>query len=69
MKDPAFLFRRIINGQYGEFYESLSIAKVLSFFREYFDERCLAAAEDSLRTHADFSSRDEFNCSRNVKRW
>jgi hypothetical protein len=70
MSDLAFLFRRIISGQYGEFYESLSIAKVLGFFREYFDERCLAAAEDSQRAHADFSSlNDAFNSSRNVKRW
>lgn len=68
MSDLTYLFRRIIAGQYGEFYESLSIPKVLSFFRDYFEERCLAAAEDSRRQHDDFTSRGEFNISNNLRR-
>jgi hypothetical protein len=68
MSDLAYLFRRIISGQYGEFYESLTISKVLTFFREYFDERCRHAARDSERRHADFSSLDTFNYSRNLER-
>jgi hypothetical protein len=68
MSDLAYLFRRIISGQYGEFYESLTISKVLTFFREYFDERCRHAARESERRHADFSSLDTFNYSRNLER-
>ena len=68
MSDLAYLFRRIISGQYGEFYESLTISKVLTFFREYFDERCKHAAQQSIRQHADFSSQDMFNYSQNLRR-
>ena len=68
MSDLTFLFKKIISGAYGEFYESLTIPKVLSFFREYFEERCLMAEELTLRHHADTKSRDEFNCSRNLRR-
>lgn len=68
MSDLTYLFRRIISGQYGEFYESLSITKMLTFFREYFDERCRLAAQESVRHHADFTSRDMFNYSQNLKR-
>lgn len=68
ISDLTFLFRRIIAGQYGEFYESLSISKVLTFFRNYFDERCLLAEKQTIRHHADFASRDEFNYSRNFER-
>lgn len=68
MSDLTYLFRRIIAGQYGEFYESLSIPKVLSFFRDYFEERCLAAADESRRRHDDFMCRGEFNVSNNLRR-
>ena len=68
MSDLAFLFRRIIAGQYGEFYESLTIPKVLTFFRDYFEERCRHAEQQSVQHHADFASRDEFNYSQNLKR-
>ena len=33
MADLTLLFKRIISGQYGEFYERLSIDKVITFFR------------------------------------
>jgi hypothetical protein len=68
MSDLAYLYRRIISGQYGEFYESLTISKVLTFFREYFDERCRQAAQQSIRDHSDFSSQDMFNYSQNLQR-
>jgi hypothetical protein len=68
MSDLAFLFRRIISGQCGEFYESLTISKVLTFFREYFNERCSLAGQEALRHHADFASRDTFNYSQNLRR-
>lgn len=68
MSDLTFLFRKIIAGQYGEFYESLTIQKVLTFFRQYFDERCATAELESIRSHADFASNDEFNYSKNLRR-
>ena len=68
MSDLTYLFRKIISGQYGEFYESLTIQKVLTFFRQYFDERCTVAEEESIRTHADATSQDVFNYSRNLRR-
>lgn len=66
--DLTLLFKRIISGVYGEFYESLSIPKVLSWFREYFEERCELAMQQSQAQHKDFNSNEEFNVSKNVKR-
>ena len=53
MSDLTLLFKKIISGQYGEFYERLSIDKVLTFFREYLEERLNLAADNSLRNHSD----------------
>jgi len=68
MSDVTYLFRKIISGQYGEFYESLTVQKVLTFFRDYFDDRCSLAELESQRDHADFASRDTFNYSSNLRR-
>ena len=68
MSDLTYLFRKIISGTYGEFYESLTVAKVLSFFRDYFEHRCNIAEEYTVRDHRDFSSRSEFNYTTNLKR-
>jgi len=68
ISDITYLFRRIISGAYGEFYESLTIPKVLAFFRDYFEQRCIIGEEESLRAHRDFSSRSEFNYSNSLRR-
>lgn len=68
ISDLTLLFKKIISGQYGEFYESISPAKVLTFFRQYFEERCDLAEEQSLRLHKDSASNDEFNFSTSVQR-
>lgn len=68
ISDLTLLFKRIISGAYGEFYESLTIPKVLTFFRTYFDERCELAEQQSLRDHKDLTSNDEFNFSSNIQR-
>lgn len=68
MSDLTFLYKKIISGVYGEFYESLTISKVLTFFRQYFEERCAIAEMQSQRQHQDFASREEFNYSTNIKR-
>ena len=51
MSDLSLLFKRIISGQYGEFYERLSIDKVLTFFRNYLEERFEIAIDQSSRDH------------------
>ncbi len=66
--DLTLLFKKIITGEYGEFYESLSIPKVISWFRDYFEQRCNIAAQESLRKHQDFTSDETFKISTNVKR-
>ena len=68
ISDLTLLVKKITNGECGEFYESLSPAKVLTFFREYFDERCSIAEEQSLRAHNDLKSHTEFNFSTSVQR-
>lgn len=66
--DLTLLFKRIMAGVYGEFYESLSVPKVLTFFREYCEERMEVGAKLSLRKHQDEMSHETFNISKNVKR-
>ena len=40
-----------LSGVYGEFYESISVPKVLSWFSEYFERRCQAYAGNCLSDH------------------
>lgn len=61
ISDLSLLFHRIITGQYGEFYESLSIAKLLSFFREYEKERTEMVLEENDRQHAEFRYQESKN--------
>jgi len=68
ISDLTFLFKRIYSGFYGEFYESLSIPKVMTFFREYFDERCEFAENQSISKHKDLMSDQTFNYSKNIQR-
>ncbi len=48
MADVHLVFSRARKGYYGELYESINTAKVLSWFRDYFNERCEAAEEASI---------------------
>lgn len=48
--DLNLLTKQVISGQYGEFYESISIPKVIEWFRKYFDFRCEVGAVNSV-TH------------------
>lgn len=45
--DINFVFNAAINGDYGSFYESLDVPKVMTWFARYFEERCSTAAEIS----------------------
>lgn len=67
--DLTLLFKKIISGQYGEFYEAISIPKVLSWFREYYEERLELAAGQTQQKHNDFNSNETFAISKNVKRF
>ena len=59
MSDLSLLFKRIISGQYGEFYERLSIDKVLTFFRNYLEERFEIAIDQSSRNHRDIKQNEQ----------
>lgn len=47
--DVHVIFRKARNGEFGELYESLDMPKVMKWFSDYFNERCEAGANASLR--------------------
>lgn len=49
LADVALIFRRARRGDYGQFYESINMPKVIGWFKDYFDERCEVAAAISQR--------------------
>jgi hypothetical protein len=52
--DLQLLFTKILSGQYGELYESLNPPKIMTFFRNYLNERTSLGAEKSEREHQDY---------------
>jgi len=68
ISDLTLLFKRIISGVYGEFYERLSIDKILKFFRAYLEERYEEASRMTQQKHNDLKSDDTFNYSNNLRR-
>jgi len=56
--DINFVFNAAINGDYGSFYESLDVPKVMTWFATYFDERCNTAAEISANEGTNFKGAD-----------
>lgn len=66
--DLTLLFKRIMAGEFGEFYESISIPKVLTFFRKYTEERMNRAFEINNAKHQKYKSGDPMNISKNIKR-
>lgn len=66
--DLTLLFKRIMAGEFGEFYESISIPKVLTFFRDYNEERMNRAYEINLSKHNESKNNDSFDISKNIKR-
>lgn len=48
MADVHLVFRRAKTGHYGELYENVNMPKVLTWFTDYFEERCSAAAQRSV---------------------
>lgn len=68
VSDLTLLFKRIISGQYGEFYERLSIDKILTFFRAYLEERFELAESNSIRNHNEENKKTESTISDGWKR-
>ncbi|CAA0193344.1 hypothetical protein [Tenacibaculum maritimum] len=66
--DLTLLFKRIMSGEFGEFYESISIPKVLTFFKLYNEERMNRAYEINSVKHQEYKSGDPMNISKNIKR-
>lgn len=66
--DLTLLFKRIMSGDFGEFYESISIPKVLTFFKKYNEERMNRAYEINNAKHQEYKSGDPLNISKNIKR-
>jgi len=48
MADIHVIFRKAKMGEYGEFFESLDMPKVMTWFREYFSDRCAIAAQENI---------------------
>ena len=57
----TLIFKRILSGEYGEFYERLGIDKLLKFFREYDKERFKFIDEQRQREHAEFRYQEQKN--------
>jgi hypothetical protein len=56
ISDITFIFKNAISGKYGEFYESLTIPKVLSWFSDHFEQRCEIAEMMSSQMHSSFTN-------------
>lgn len=64
--DVYLIFRRAKTGGFGDFFDSLDMPKVLSWFRAYFAERCEAAAQSSIDGAGVYRTRDD---RREAERW
>lgn len=49
MADIHVIFRRARRGEYGEMYETINMPKIITWFRQYDDERVQAAMERNER--------------------
>ena len=61
LTEISFIFKRVLSGEYGEFYERLGIDKVLSFFRQYDQERFNFIDEQRQREHSEFRYQEQAN--------
>lgn len=68
MTDLTYLFKKIIKGDFGAFYESLGIDKVMSFFNLYYKERLDTAERMSDSEHAGFKNDLTFDYSTSLER-
>jgi hypothetical protein len=68
ISDLTFIFKEIVSGKHGKFYERLAISDILNIFTNYFNERCEVAEQETLRLHNDIKSDMTFSESKNIKR-
>ena len=54
--DINLIFTNAKFGEYGELYDRLTTATVLKWFKDYFDQRCDVASEQSRRDHLQYKS-------------
>lgn len=59
MADIYLIMRRAKTGYYGEFYESITMPKVLTWFRDYFDERCDESERLSIQEASNYKVEGE----------
>lgn len=64
--DVHVVFRQAKHGVFGEFYEGLDMPKVLTWFRLYFNERCAAAAQESINKAGTYRTGGD---RRDAERW
>lgn len=57
----TLIFKRVLSGEYGEFYERIGIDKLLKFFRDYDKERFQFVVEERQREHAEFRYQEQRN--------
>ncbi len=58
ISDINLVFTRAKTGAYGELFESLNTAKVLLWFKDYFEERIEVASEMSMTKHKQMKSKE-----------
>lgn len=59
MADIHLIFRRAKNGDYGDMFETLNMPKVMTWFKNYFEERLQASANRSQERAAAY--KNDFN--------
>jgi len=69
MADINLIFRKMKTGEFGEYYESLNMAKVVSIFKSYFEERMNVAAQVSLENHLSGQHEGERSDEKFQKKW
>ena len=57
--DVNLIFKNAKTGVYGDFYETLSINKILGWFNEYFDSRCNTAGLIARQKHSNITYVEE----------
>lgn len=61
ISDINLIFSRAKKGYYGEFYESISMPKILGWFRDYYDDRINTAGEIARRNHSNITALERKN--------
>ena len=68
ISDITYIFKKVINGEFGELYESLTVPKVMTWFKKHTEERMDVAEQMSIREHQAFAQDDSFNYSSTKER-